>query len=201
MIKFLKYFSTFLIYLFPLLFGWVCLSVYFGYVPIDVLTNACHTLISMKHFSFLLIMMSLFFLTIVFLSVCGHWFYEKSLKVFEINNQDGTVLLSINTIESFIVKVCSKYSEIKYIKPLINLKKNSISVRLLLKLSSGISVPEITERIQNDIKNSIQKIFGINNVKKINIQVIEIVSSKEVPERAVKKKNKFNEFILEGNEV
>ncbi len=151
-----------------------------------------------------------------FFSILFAWFGKLfsgktySLKHFRLKNANGEVILSIKTVEDFILQISRDLVEVKEMKPhVVVSNKNKMSIRIYLKLWSGSNVLKTTENLQSEIRKQIQGALGIENIEKIDIEISEISgkrdSTKKPDKTDVIKTNKdfkeLGERILEGNEA
>jgi len=85
----------------------------------------------------------------------------------------GNVAISLNAIESLILKITRDIENVKDVKVHIRKKEDGISVMLKLVVNFDVIIPEMSSTLQKSIKNYIETTAGIM-VKDINISVDNI---------------------------
>lgn len=89
-------------------------------------------------------------------------------------NPNGEVTISVKAVEDFIYRITKDFVEIKEIHPSIASKNDGVSIGIQAVLWSGANIPEVTERIQTEVKKQVQTILGIENIANVEIKVTRI---------------------------
>lgn len=100
-------------------------------------------------------------------------------KTIAFNNPTGQVTISLAAVEDLIKRTTSGIAEIKEARPDVIAGKKGIEVNLRLILKSEANIPELTNQLQDLIKNKIQEILGIEEQILVKIHVAKIVSFEE----------------------
>lgn len=104
-------------------------------------------------------------------------------KTIAFSNPTGQVTISLAAVEDLIRRVTSGIYEIKEIKPNVIAGKKGIEVDVRLVLKSEANIPDLTNQLQDLIKNKIQEILGIEEQIIVKIHVAKIVSFEEKERR------------------
>lgn len=91
-------------------------------------------------------------------------------------NPNGEVTISVAAVEDFVYRLAKEFVEIKEVHPAIIPKNEGVSIQIRAILWSGVNIPDITEKIQTEIKTQVQTILGIENIANVEIKVTKIES-------------------------
>lgn len=91
-------------------------------------------------------------------------------------NPSGRVSISLSALEDLIRRAVFKIIEVKEIKPSIIASKKGILVDCRVVLRSEVTIPEITARLQNSIKERVQDVLGVDEDIFVRIHIIKIIS-------------------------
>lgn len=92
------------------------------------------------------------------------------------DNPSGEVTISVAAVEDFVYRTAKEFGELKEIHPTIRPKNEGVSIGMRAVFWSGVNIPEVTERIQSEIKKQVQSILGIENIVNVEIKVSKIES-------------------------
>ena len=97
----------------------------------------------------------------------------------------GEVKISLNSLKHLILKVLKKIEKIKESKSSINiLRTGGINIDLHLVLKEDVNIPEISEKIQKELKDYLLETTGIE-VKEIKIYIDKVFyENREVQEKS-----------------
>ena len=93
----------------------------------------------------------------------------KKDRVISFQNPDGEVSVSLSAIEEYIKKISKNIPGIKDIKSHVDVSKKGINIVMAVSLSAGSNIPEVTERIQMEVRNKVQGMLGVE--ERINIKM------------------------------
>lgn len=93
----------------------------------------------------------------------------KRDRVIAFQNPDGEVTVSLSAIEDYIRKIAKNIPSIKDIRPRVDIGKKGIEIITDVSISPAANIPEITERIQAEVKNKVHGMLGVE--EKINMQM------------------------------
>lgn len=100
----------------------------------------------------------------------------SSLKLSENNN--GKVLVGKAALENYIAVLAQEIYGIHNVKVIVKLEDDGINVRINSSIEPGINIPEASDEIRVNVKESIKKVTGIE-VKDIELFVKQIKSKEE----------------------
>ena len=95
------------------------------------------------------------------------------------DNPSGRVTVSLGAVEDMVRRLMYKSYEIKDTKLHIIASKKGIEVSTRIVLKSDVSIPEITARLQEMIRNKIQEILGIEESVLVRIHVVKIITEEQ----------------------
>ena len=101
---------------------------------------------------------------------------DNSLKISE--GPNGKVHVGKGAIENYIAALAQEIYGIYNVKVIAKLEDEGIYVRINASIEPGINIPETTDEIKVNVKDSIKKVTGIE-VKDIEIFFKQIKSKKE----------------------
>ncbi len=91
------------------------------------------------------------------------------------NSELGMISVSINTINSLTQKSVKSHQGVKDVKSLIITEEDGVRISLKLLIMPDVIIPELTENIQRNVKQYIEKYSGIF-VKEVRIFIDNIFS-------------------------
>jgi len=97
---------------------------------------------------------------------------EKKLRKnrrISFQNPDGEVTVSLSAIEDYIRKIAKSIPGIKDIRSRVDVSKKGINITASVSISAAANIPEVTEKIQMQVKNSVQGMLGVE--ESINIKM------------------------------
>lgn len=105
---------------------------------------------------------------------------EKKLKktrIVAFQNPDGEVTVSLSAVEEYIRKIAKRIPAISEIKSRVDIGKKGINVNIGISISAGANIPEVTERIQMEVKNRVHGMLGIEEKVNIRTHISKITGS------------------------
>ncbi|MFH1877347.1 MAG: alkaline shock response membrane anchor protein AmaP, partial [Candidatus Omnitrophota bacterium] len=103
-------------------------------------------------------------------------------KLLTFQNPDGEVTVSVTAIESYIKRIAQNIHGITDIKSTVKLGKRGIDLICQVSMSSGKNIPEITERIQMEVKNKLRAMLGIEEDINIKMHINKIMQGPQIDE-------------------
>ena len=100
----------------------------------------------------------------------------SSLKLSE--NEKGKVLVGKGALEAYIAVLAQEIYGIHNVKVIVKLEDEGINVRINASIEPGINIPESSEEIRANVKESIKKVTGID-VKEMELFVKQIKAKEE----------------------
>lgn len=98
-------------------------------------------------------------------------------KFISFDSDDGSVSISVNAVRDFIRKLGDEFSAVLSMEPKIRAEKDLISIDLDVKIQAGTRIPELSQILQNRVRESIRNGLGISEVREIKVRVQEIVGA------------------------
>ena len=91
--------------------------------------------------------------------------------------EDGIVSIGVETVVEFIRKVGDEFGAVLFMHPRISSKRKMITIILDIKVQAGTRIPELSQMIQNRVRESISDGLGIVEIRGIKVHVCEIVGA------------------------
>jgi uncharacterized alkaline shock family protein YloU len=95
----------------------------------------------------------------------------------------GEVNVAFAAVEDLIRRTDWSIPEIKELRPQVMVDKRGIVVDLKTVLKSETSIPEVTQRLQDAVRNKVQEVLGIEEQVIIKIHVVKILSQEDKSKR------------------
>ena len=122
---------------------------------------------------------------ILILSVFLRWiggFGKKEGNFIDFQSEDGSVGISTKAICDFIERIGKEFAAIKSIDSKLIKTKGGIDVALGVKVVSGNKIPELSQVLQQRVRESVRESLGLEEIRNITIKVQEIVGEPARPE-------------------
>ncbi len=101
---------------------------------------------------------------------------KKNSSFLYFNNEGGTVSVSTDAIADYVSKLQSEFPSIVQMKPQIIPSKNAINVLVKVKIKADSQISEVCELLQQRVRESIGTGLGVQQVGKVEVSVVEIIS-------------------------
>jgi uncharacterized alkaline shock family protein YloU len=116
---------------------------------------------------------------VMILSVVLQWFggcgRKKKDKFIDFQAEDGSVGISTQAIQDFIERVGKEFAAVKSIESKLIHEKNALDIAISVKVRSGNKIPELSQVLQQRIRESVRESLGLEEIRNITIKVSEIV--------------------------
>jgi len=99
---------------------------------------------------------------------------RPKVRYISFDSGNGSVSISVNAVREYIRKLSGEFSAVVSIDPKIRAEKDSISIDLNVNLVAGASIPELSQVLQNRVRESLHDGLGIDEVKEVRVLVQEI---------------------------
>ncbi len=90
------------------------------------------------------------------------------------NTELGGIKVSIGTLNNLAQKAVRKFDEVKDVKSNIISEIDGISVQLKLMIMPDVVIPDLTKKIQDEVKEYIETLSGIH-VKEVQIFIDDLI--------------------------
>lgn len=111
-------------------------------------------------------------------SVIMDWltrFFRKKEKFINFDSDDGSVGISTKAIKDFIERVGKEFAAVKHIDSQLIHNKGGVDIAISVKVVSGNKIPELTQVLQQRVRESVRESLGIEGIGNITVKVAEIV--------------------------
>lgn len=112
-------------------------------------------------------------------------FFGKKEKFIDFESDDGSVGISTKAIKDFIERVGKEFAAVKSIDSQLIHNKGGVDIAISVKVVSGNKIPELTQVLQQRVRESVRESLGIEGIGNITVKVAEIVGepTKHVEEK------------------
>jgi uncharacterized alkaline shock family protein YloU len=121
---------------------------------------------------------------ILILSVILRWVggCRKSKETFiDFQSDEGSVGISTQAIQDFIERVGKEFAAVKSIESKLMKGKDGLDIAVGVRVLSGNKIPELSQVLQQRIRESVRESLGLEEIGKITIQVKEIIGAPDKP--------------------
>lgn len=121
---------------------------------------------------------------ILILSVVLRWvggFRKPRESFINFHSEEGCVGISTKAICDFIERIGKEFSAIKSIDSKLISAKNAVDIQLRVKVVSGNKIPELSQVLQQRVRDSVRESLGLDEIRNITIKVQEIVGEPATP--------------------
>lgn len=98
---------------------------------------------------------------------------KKNRKI-SFQNPDGEVTVSLLAIEDYIRKIAKSIPGIKDVRSHVEISKKGIDVIIGVSTLAAANIPEVTERIQMEVKNRVQGMLGAEENVNVKMHITKI---------------------------
>ena len=92
-------------------------------------------------------------------------------------SENGEVSISVTAVREFIRKLGDEFGAVISMDPAVRTEKEMISVDLDVKIQTGTRIPELSQLLQDRIRESIRDGLGIVEVREIKVRIKELVGA------------------------
>jgi len=103
-------------------------------------------------------------------------------RIVSFQNPDGEVSVSLSAIEDYIRKIARGIPGIKDVKPHVDIGKRGIDVITAVSISAAANIPEVTEKIQMQVKNRVQGMLGVEENVNVKLHISKIMRGAQAAE-------------------
>ena len=89
--------------------------------------------------------------------------------------------MSTHSIQDFIERIGKEFAAVKSIESQLVKGKGGLDISVGVRVLSGNKIPELSQVLQQRIRESVRESLGLDEVGKITIQVKEIIGAPEKP--------------------
>jgi len=88
-------------------------------------------------------------------------------RIISFQNPDGEVTISISAIEDYVKKVVKDIHDIANVRSRVFFNRKGINISIDVTMKAGANIPEVTEKIQMELKNKVHAMLGVE--EKVNV--------------------------------
>ena len=97
------------------------------------------------------------------------------------HSDDGSVGISTRAVCDFIERIGKEFAAIKSIDSKLIRRKDFVDIALGVKVLSGNKIPELSQVLQQRIRDGVRESLGLEEIRNITIKVREIVGAPAMP--------------------
>ncbi len=99
------------------------------------------------------------------------------MKTLSFDSESGAVSISMNAVSDFIQKLGDEFGAVISLSPRIRSEKGFISIDLDVKIQTGTRIPELSQLLQDRVRESVRDGLGIVDIREIRVHIHEIVGA------------------------
>ena len=134
----------------------------------------------------------------LFLVMVNYLFYQIFTvnvhrdKIIAFDNPNGRVSVSLLAMEELVKRMLARNHEIRESKINIKASRKGLNVGIRLNLTSEVSIPNLTSKIQSAVLKKVQDLIGLDESVNVTIYVSKLLPdrTKEVPSEILEEKVK-----------
>lgn len=122
--------------------------------------------------------------TILILSVVLRWvggFGKKKDAFIDFQSEDGSVGISTKAIQDFIERVGREFAAVKSIDSKLIQGRGMLDIIVGVRVVSGNKIPELSQVLQQRIRESVRESLGLEGIGTITVRVKEIIGAPDQP--------------------
>lgn len=100
---------------------------------------------------------------------------HPKLRVISFDSPDGAVSISVSAVCDFIRKLGGEFTAVVSLDPTVRSEKDLLSIDLDVKVQAGSRIPELSQLLQNRVREGVRDGLGIAEVQEIKVHIREIV--------------------------
>jgi uncharacterized alkaline shock family protein YloU len=116
-----------------------------------------------------------FLILAVFLRLAGGGKHRDKERFINFESEDGSVGISTRAIKDFIERVGKEFAAVRHIDSKLVQDKNALDIAISVKVVSGNKIPELSQVLQQRVRQSVRESLGLDGIRNISIRVQEIV--------------------------
>lgn len=183
--KFIEKVSLALFSIIVLLLSLIVCLVIFGWLPISTIVYVLQLVLAKPNVVNVILIISviLMLLAIKCIFFSSREKNEKTEGIL-LENENGKLLISVNTIENLVKGVIAGYKEVTSANCKVQLNKqvNNVKVDLNMTVAAGTVIKDLSVNLQDKIKEVVKQTTELD-IKEINIKIKDIEASKKETEK------------------
>jgi uncharacterized alkaline shock family protein YloU len=114
---------------------------------------------------------------------------KKKTAYIDYQSEGGSVGISIRAIQDFIERVGREFPGVKSMETRLIQGKGILDIVVGIRVLSDNRIPELSQQLQQRIRESVRESLGLDEIGTITVQVKEIVGAPEAPEHPVEEES------------
>lgn len=99
---------------------------------------------------------------------------RPKVRYISFDSGNGSVSISVNAVRDYIRKLSGEFSAVVSIDPKVRAEADRISIDLNINLVAGARIPELSQALQERVRESLRDGLGVEDVHEIKVRVEEI---------------------------
>lgn len=108
---------------------------------------------------------------------------RPAVRYLPIDSAGGGVSISSGAVRDFIRKIGEEFESITHLEPRLRVDKKFLAIDLDVKIQAGSGIPELSQMLQERVRESIREGLGITEIREIRVRVQEISGTPPPPRR------------------
>ena len=125
---------------------------------------------------------------------------KKDHKAVVFKTEKGEVKIALSAIEDYIKRLALGIKEIKDIKSKISVSSKRLKIVSKAVLQTDVGVADIVKNVQEDIEHNVKNMLGIDMKVDVNVNVIRMLKSKDLPKTPEKQTSERQDSSFQGIE-
>ena len=106
------------------------------------------------------------------------------VRTISFESESGAVSIDVKAVSDFIRKLGDEFGAIISMEPRVSSNKDMITIDLDVRIQTGTRIPELSQLVQERVRDSIRDGLGIVDVREVKVHVREIVGAPPPSHRA-----------------
>ncbi len=102
---------------------------------------------------------------------------RQKIRTISFDSDGGTVSIGVSAVSNFIRKLGDEFGAVLSMEPRIRSRKDLIRIDLDVKIQTGTRIPELSQLLQDRVRESIRDGLGIVEVSEIKVHIREIIGA------------------------
>tara|TARA_X000000950_G_scaffold187522_1_gene226833 strand:- start:8 stop:556 length:549 start_codon:yes stop_codon:yes gene_type:complete len=100
---------------------------------------------------------------------------SKSDGFIQFDSAEGSVGISVRAIKDFVERTAREFSAVTSVDTQLSQSRKRLEISLRVKVQAGNPIPELSQVMQERIREHMAEALGINEIHQIRIHISEIV--------------------------
>ncbi len=114
---------------------------------------------------------------VIVLLYLGTYSPKTKVRQLSFDSEGGAVSIDVSAVSDFIRKIGDEFGAVISMDPKIQSKKDLIIIDLNVNVHTGTRIPELSQLLQERVRESVRDGLGIVEVREVKVHVREIVGA------------------------